>query len=173
MTPGGPPPGQPRGARGPPPPGVAPRVLRPAPPPPPPPPPRLAPTSDAALAPPPPADLGVPPPPAPRRWAEQNGLTEVAPPPADAQAIITFARAVQPLPGVLLCHCGAGVSRAPAAALVCLATWRGPGSEPACVPDLLTLRPSAVPHPGLVRFADDLLQRNGTLTTALAAARRT
>ena len=64
-----------------------------------------------------------------RRWAAENGLTETAPTPADAAALVAFARAIQGNGGVVLCHCGAGMSRAPAAALILLATWRGPGTE--------------------------------------------
>lgn len=103
-----------------------------------------------------------------RRWAEQNGLTEAPPTPADAAAIIDFARSVQSTDGMLLCHCGAGMSRAPAAALICLATWRGPGAEAECVERIHSLRRGAVPHAGLVRFADDLLGRDGRLIAAFS-----
>ena len=107
-----------------------------------------------------------------RRWAEQNGLLEVAPTPADAAAIIRFAGDVRALDGTVLCHCGGGMSRAPAAAVVCLAVWRGPGAEAECAEEVTRLRRGAVPHAGLVRFADELLGRKGRLICALAAARR-
>jgi predicted protein tyrosine phosphatase len=107
-----------------------------------------------------------------KRWAEQNGLSEVAPARADAEAIVRFADAVRDDGGVLLCHCGGGMSRAPAAALTCLSVWRGPGCEAECVAEILNLRRGAVPHVGLVRFADELLSRDGKLVSALAAARR-
>jgi predicted protein tyrosine phosphatase len=106
-----------------------------------------------------------------KRWAEQNGLTEVAPV-ADAAAVVEFAGAVRDADGIVLCHCGGGMSRAPAAALICLSVWRGAGGEGECVADVLRLRRGAVPHAGLVRFADDLLARNGRLAAALAAARQ-
>lgn len=64
-----------------------------------------------------------------RRWAKENGLTEVAPGRGDAAAIIQFAREVRAAHGIVLCHCGGGLSRAPAAALICLSAWRGPGTE--------------------------------------------
>ena len=107
-----------------------------------------------------------------KRWAEQNGLSEVAPVRADAEAIVRFADTVRDDGGVLLCHCGGGMSRAPAAALICLSVWRGAGCEADCVAEILKLRRGAVPHVGLVRFADELLSRDGELVAALAAARR-
>jgi predicted protein tyrosine phosphatase len=106
-----------------------------------------------------------------RRWAEQNGLAEVAPVRADAEAITRFADEVRNTDGVVLCHCGGGMSRAPAAALICLCVWRGAGCEDECVAEVLKLRRGAVPHAGLVRFADNLLSRNGKLIAALAAGR--
>jgi predicted protein tyrosine phosphatase len=107
-----------------------------------------------------------------KRWAEQNGLIEVAPLPSDAASIIEFARKVRGVDGTVLCHCGGGVSRAPAAALICLAVWRGAGVEADCVAEILRLRRGAVPHVGLVRFADDLLGRGGKLSGALTSVRR-
>lgn len=107
-----------------------------------------------------------------RRWREQNGLIEVPPGPADAAAIIAFAEAIRTTEGIVLCHCGAGMSRAPAAALVCLSVWKGAGTEDACVREIFRLRRGAVPHVGLVRFADDLLGRDGKLVGALVAARQ-
>ena len=106
-----------------------------------------------------------------RRWCEQNGLAEVAPVPSDAAAIIEFARAVRGVDGIVLCHCGGGMSRAPAAALICLAAWRGPAAEAECVTEVLNLRRGAAPHSGLVRFADEVLGRGGRLVNALASAR--
>ena len=105
-----------------------------------------------------------------RRWAERNGLIEAAPTAADAAAIVRFAREVRGIEGIVLCHCGGGMSRAPAAALICLATWRGAGAEAQCVEEVFRLRRGAVPHAGLVRFADELLGRGGKLCSALAAA---
>jgi predicted protein tyrosine phosphatase len=102
-----------------------------------------------------------------RRWAAEVGLTETPPTRADAAAIIHFGRSVQGNNGVVLCHCGAGMSRAPAAALILLATWRGPGREQKCVRDLRRVRPAAAPHVGLVRLADGILARRGKLVEAL------
>lgn len=105
-----------------------------------------------------------------KRWNEQNNLVEVPPTREDAAAIIAFAREVRSADGTVLCHCGGGMSRAPAAALICLATWRGPGAEAESVADILRLRRGAIPHGGLVRFGDELLRRDGALPQALANA---
>lgn len=102
-----------------------------------------------------------------RRFATENGLTESPPTIDDAQAIITFAESLRGKEGLLICHCGAGMSRAPAAALICLNVWRGPGSETECAGIVRELRQGAVPHAGLVRFADQLLGRQGTLVATL------
>jgi predicted protein tyrosine phosphatase len=105
-----------------------------------------------------------------RRWAAENGLVETPPTPADAAAIVAFADAARGVGGFLLCHCGAGMSRAPAAALICLAAWAGAGAEAACAAEVRRLRRGAVPHAGLVRMADDLLGRGGSLVAALVTA---
>jgi predicted protein tyrosine phosphatase len=107
-----------------------------------------------------------------KRWAEGNGLREVPPVAADAAAIIDFANQIRDVQGTVLCHCGGGMSRAPAAALICLATWLGAGAEAECVAAVQNLRRGAVPHVGLVRFADQLLGRAGRLVEALAAGHR-
>lgn len=104
-----------------------------------------------------------------RCFAQANGLVESPPTGNDAQAIIAFAERVRDLDGVLLIHCGAGISRAPAAGLICLAAWLGPGREQEAAAELRRCRPSAVPHVGLVRLADELLDRDGALLAAVRA----
>ena len=108
-----------------------------------------------------------------QKWAGDVGRPLTPPTPADAGAIIDFARAVAGIQGTVLCQCQAGISRSPAAALICLATWTGKGQEPYCVEHLLRLRPPALPHPDLVRFADALLGRGGELIHELTNARST
>ena len=108
-----------------------------------------------------------------RRLAEQNGLVEVAPTAADAAAIVKFAETGRGVDGIILCHCGGGMSRAPAVGLICLSVWRGAGTEGECVAEILRLRQGAVPHTGLVRFADEALCRDGALVRAAARAGRT
>jgi len=88
---------------------------------------------------------------------------------SDAKAIIQFAHDIKDLEGILLCHCSGGVSRATAAALLCLATWAGPGLEGACVEEIFRQRTIASPHPDLIRFGDALLGRNGQLMQTLRA----
>ena len=106
-----------------------------------------------------------------RRWAEINGLVEVAPTREDVSRIVRFAEQISGLDGTLLCHCGGGMSRAPAAALICLAVWRGAGAEAECVDEVWHLRRGAVPHAGMVRYADDVLGRGGNLLSALRGQR--
>ncbi len=72
---------------------------------------------------------------------------------------------------MLLCHCQAGISRSPAAALLCLAAWTGPGRERDCVEQVMQIRPAAVPHMGLVNFGDALLGRQGELVKAVLEVR--
>jgi predicted protein tyrosine phosphatase len=106
-----------------------------------------------------------------RRHAAENGLMEAAPTRGDAEAIIQFAGSIRGVEGTVLCHCGAGMSRAPAAALICLAVWHGAGREAECVREVRGIRRGAVPHAGLVRFADELLGRGGRLMNALRVDR--
>lgn len=101
-----------------------------------------------------------------RRWAETNGLVEQPPALADAAAIIAFAESMRGAEGIVLCHCGGGISRSPAAALICLAVWRGEGTETDCATMIRGLRRGASPHRSLVRFADQLLGRGGRLVAA-------
>jgi predicted protein tyrosine phosphatase len=105
------------------------------------------------------------------KWARENGRPVVPPTREDAARIIEFARATAGATGIVICHCHGGVSRSPAAALLCLAEWAGRGRETECVDELLRVRPCAAPHPGLVRFGDELLGREGELIHALRIAR--
>jgi predicted protein tyrosine phosphatase len=89
-----------------------------------------------------------------RLWAEQNGLIEVPPARSDVEEVIQFAETVRAVDGLILCHCAGGMSRAPATALVCLSVWGGPGTELECVTEIRRLRRGAVPHAGMIDFAD-------------------
>jgi predicted protein tyrosine phosphatase len=104
------------------------------------------------------------------RQAAEIGLNLRPPTVEDAASIIEFAGAIRDTQGSLLCQCQAGISRSPAAALLCLATWTEPGQESHCVQHLLSVRPSAVPHSDLVAFGDTVLGRGGLLCDALAIA---
>jgi predicted protein tyrosine phosphatase len=107
-----------------------------------------------------------------QRFAAANGLALNPPSMDHARAIIEFAQAIRTIDGPVLCHCGAGISRSPGAALLCLATWSEPGQEMQCVAELFRVRPSAVPHRDLVRFGDQILQRQGRLIEALSRAQQ-
>jgi predicted protein tyrosine phosphatase len=104
-----------------------------------------------------------------RRRAEEYGRPMVPPTIHDARSIIEFARSIADLNGTLLCQCQAGVSRSPAAALLCLATWTGTGHEGYCVEHVMRCRACAMPHRQLVAFGDNLLGLKGALVEALKA----
>jgi len=106
------------------------------------------------------------------KWAEEIGRPVTPPRPEDAEAIIGFARSIEDMDGMLLCQCQAGISRSPAAALLCLAAWTGAGREKDCVEQIMRLRPAAMPHVGLVRYGDAVLGRGGEMVRAVLEARR-
>ena len=85
------------------------------------------------------------------------------------EALIAYARRIASAEGDLLIHCGAGMSRSPAAALIVLATWYGPGRERDAVEALFKAAPAAIPNRRMIKIADGLLVRNGALLSALDA----
>ena len=89
----------------------------------------------------------------------------------DVRKLVDFAREVEGVERVLV-HCGGGVSRGPAAAVVVLATWMGEGEEGYCVEAVLRGRRGACPHEGVLRFGDEVLGRNGKLVEALRVGRK-
>jgi predicted protein tyrosine phosphatase len=103
-----------------------------------------------------------------QRDAADIGLNLHPPTIDDARRIIEFGEMHRNVPGAVLFQCLAGISRSPAAALLCLATWMGPGRERESIDAVLRRRPAAVPHRGLVEFGDELLGRSGALVAALA-----
>jgi predicted protein tyrosine phosphatase len=105
------------------------------------------------------------------KWAREVGRSFTPPTIEDARVVIEFARDIQSIPGAVLCSCQGGISRSAAAALLCLATWRGAGEEEQCVQELLKVRPSAAPHLGLIQFGDALLGCAGYLVSAVRSAR--
>lgn len=107
-----------------------------------------------------------------RKWNEETGRPQLPPTIDDARAIIEFARSIGDRRGTLLCQCQAGVSRSPAAALLCLAQWRGSGHEQECATEVLRIRPCAMPHAGLVRIGDEVMGREGALIRAMRDVRR-
>jgi predicted protein tyrosine phosphatase len=101
-----------------------------------------------------------------QKWAKEIGRPLTPPAMDDAQTIIDFARRTADCNGAVLCQCQAGISRSPAAALLCLATWTGEGHEHYCIDRLLRIRPAAVPLRDLIAFGDTLLERQGALLRA-------
>lgn len=88
-----------------------------------------------------------------------------------AAAIVAAARAWDRA-GPLLIHCGLGVSRSPAAAIIALAALE-PDRDPHAIARAVRERaPSATPNAALVAEADALLERGGTLSAAVAAIGR-
>ncbi|MGN6369541.1 MAG: hypothetical protein ACTHN5_14885 [Phycisphaerae bacterium] len=87
-----------------------------------------------------------------------------------AAAIIDFARKVQSVDGILLVHCTGGRSRSPAAAVLCLAAWLGPGEEEGAAREVFRMRPGCSPHRELVRFGDEVLGLRGNLIAAVDRA---
>lgn len=66
----------------------------------------------------------------------------------------------------LLVHCRAGVCRSTALGLAILADRLGHGNEAAAVQTLLSTNPDAAPTLCIVDMADDVLKRNGALSSA-------
>lgn len=89
----------------------------------------------------------------------------------DLARLLAFAR-TWPRSEPMLIHCWAGVSRSPAAAYVIACASRPPGEEAALALELRAAAPFATPNPRLVALADDLLQRGGTMSRAIAGIGR-
>jgi len=69
--------------------------------------------------------------------------------------------------GHLLVHCHMGVSRSTAAMLTLMAQVHPQETEESLLERLAEIRPQAWPNSRMVRFADELLSRDGRLTEAL------
>ena len=67
----------------------------------------------------------------------------------------------------LLIHCLAGVSRSSAAAYAIICKLLGAGCEVAAYKHLLHIRPCASPNGLVVKYADQLLDRNGAMIQAI------
>lgn len=69
---------------------------------------------------------------------------------------------------VVLCHCKAGVSRSTAASFI-LRCAAGVESEKESMMRVIRDRPQASPNELMVRYADELLERNGRMIEAMKA----
>ncbi|MDD9910933.1 MAG: tyrosine protein phosphatase [Ahrensia sp.] len=95
----------------------------------------------------------------------RDGL--VAPSMADVEAIIAFAQQWQSNDPMLL-QCWMGISRSTAAALIVRTTLRPDLCASSIAQDLRERSPTATPNALMVRLADEALDRQGTLTNAVA-----
>lgn len=93
-----------------------------------------------------------------------------APEKEDVSAILIFGneclKASRDGPVHLVIHCLAGVSRSPAAAYSIMCMLLGPGCEEAAYEHLLQIRPCAWPNRLIVKYADQLLNRNKAMIRA-------
>lgn len=96
--------------------------------------------------------------------AEREGIR--TPLTSDVAQALDFARTVG---GPLLIHCFAGVSRSTAIALSIIASRHPAGAERQALEALLAIAPQAVPNLLVIRHADDLLRRQGTLFETVRA----
>jgi predicted protein tyrosine phosphatase len=100
------------------------------------------------------------------RW-----MSECAPCADHVESLIAFGRGWT-AEAPMLVHCWAGVSRSMAAAFVLLCDRHGPGHETDIARALRWRAPHAYPNPLIVRFADEMLHRNGRMTAAAEAIGR-
>ena len=83
----------------------------------------------------------------------------------DVLSCLEFVRTI-PQQSQLLIHCMAGISRSTATAMAALTDFYGPGSEREAAISVREIRPVANPNRLIVEIADDILERNGALSSA-------
>ncbi len=107
-------------------------------------------------------------------FGDYNGFRIPGTPgPEDVKAIVDFAAAIGPDPGVVV-HCQLGTSRSPAGALAMLLAWGWPPADAAnelsqAHPDGRPFRP----NPALVRYTDQAFDLDGALCYAVIPLIRT
>jgi predicted protein tyrosine phosphatase len=72
----------------------------------------------------------------------------------------------------ILIHCRAGISRSTAIACAIACQHSPPGEEKAAVDHIRSIRSLMMPNFLIIKLADEILQREGKLVTAVAKARR-
>jgi predicted protein tyrosine phosphatase len=92
----------------------------------------------------------------------------VLPQEADIETILAFGRNLGDDLRHLLIHCHAGISRSTAAMAMILAQAFPHENEDAIVDRLVRIRPQAWPNSRMIRFADELLGRDGRLIVAVS-----
>jgi predicted protein tyrosine phosphatase len=92
----------------------------------------------------------------------------VLPQEADIETILAFGRNLGDDLRHLLIHCHAGISRSTAAMAMILAQAFPHENEDAIVDRLVRIRPQAWPNSRMIRFADELLGRDGRLIAAVS-----
>jgi predicted protein tyrosine phosphatase len=102
----------------------------------------------------------------------QSGPALLPPQTEHVEAILNFGRSLladtERQPAHLLVHCHAGISRS-TAAMAMLLTQADPGAdEDSVFARIQDLRPQAWPNSLMIGFADELLGREGRLSSALA-----
>jgi len=106
--------------------------------------------------------------------AIEPGPGLMLPQPDDVRSILDFGRsltrdAANHEKAHLLVHCHMGISRSTAAMAILMAQSDPGHTEERIFSQLVGLRPQAWPNSLMVEFADDLLNREGRLMTALAS----
>ncbi len=101
--------------------------------------------------------------------AAQDGMT--LPGEAHVRQLLDFARAWD-RSRPLAINCWAGVSRSTASAYIVAAAFDPSRDETELALLLRRLSPTATPNPRLIAVADQLLERNGRMVTAIAAIGR-
>ncbi|AWC23477.1 putative protein tyrosine phosphatase [Aminobacter sp. MSH1] len=101
--------------------------------------------------------------------AEQEGMT--MPGEVHVRRLLDFARAWDRLRPLAI-NCWAGVSRSTASAYIIAAALDPSRDEAELAALLRRLSPTATPNPRLIAVADQILDRNGRMVTAIAAIGR-
>lgn len=73
---------------------------------------------------------------------------------------------------LVYCHCAAGISRSTAAAYILECRHRDPGAEREALESIVQDNPFASPNRRMVELADDVMERDGAMVSALESITR-